>query len=391
MKVYGRTLFSMDDSDKIYDCFGNTCKLEEIAGLTAVFESTNSSTAIPQNLDYENFSVILNEKTGSTFASISGALLSNMQKIEILLYQLLLRRRLTVQDYITLETYFGLENLRIDGKVSTDEYAQLIKRISADMLDPILKMMNVRAMHNFIYDELFHAQYRMIDGFNSQFQGIKSVASELNIGREIRSFSIYADNTAFCYQDALKAIFKVLDILSKWLSYISCYKDLKKGVPQVHFSDMPKKLNKFEDGPFKQRLENVCDALKILIQIRNEITHNESLSQNRQLLFIGHGTGEVDGKELFYSKMLFWDHDEHILKRTNGTLGFFTQNLDALVETRSYFVKAMELVALCLEHFFYLILDELVVVGIKQLVIQYGVPETSFTIEEVRGLYRHIN
>ena len=41
MKVYGRTLFSMDDSDKIYDCFGNTCKMEEIAGLTAVFESTN--------------------------------------------------------------------------------------------------------------------------------------------------------------------------------------------------------------------------------------------------------------------------------------------------------------------------------------------------------------
>lgn len=389
MKVYERSLFSLDNSSLFCDVFGNSVLRNELPKLSAIFKSKSSITERPIHLSYEDFSVLIKESTETTFESISEALLHNMKKIEILLYQLLLQRSLSKQDLEVLEYYWNLENLRIDGSISPEKYNQAINRINADLIDPIIKMTNVEAMHNFIYDELFHAQYRMIDGFNSQCSAIKS--NSFPIVHEIRSFSLYADNAAFCYQDSLKATFKVLDIFSKWFLYIKDRKNLKKKVPQAHFSNFLAELKKMDDSSFKHKIEELCKSLEMFVLIRNEITHNESMERNRQVLFIGHGTPEVNGKDLFYSKMLFWDHGEHSLNRAGSSLGFFTQNLDALVETRNYFVTTVKLVTTFMEHFFNEIINELTSLGIEQPLIWVGYPDTlkPFSIESIKKQYHH--
>lgn len=89
--------------------------------------------------------------------------------------------------------------------------------------------------------------------------------------------------------------------------------------------------------------------------------------------------------------MFFWDHDEYALKRASGSLGFFTQNLDALVETRNYFVTTIKLVTVFLEHLFYKIIDELVAMGVEQPLIWFGCPDMlqSFSIEAIKKQYNH--
>lgn len=391
MKAYERSLFSLDDESPFFDVLGNSASKDELPELSAIFGSKDRTSDIPTHLNYENFSVLINESTETTFESISEAILSNMQKVEVLLYQLLLQRELTQQDYEVLEYYYWLEGLRVDGQISPEKYSKAINGLDANTVDPIIKMVNIQALHNFIYDELFHAQYRMIDGYNSQCSAIKAHTPLLPMGNEIRSFSLYADNTAFCYQDSLKAIFKVLDIFSKWFSYISCYKSLKKKVPQSYFSDFLAKLKEMDESTLKHRAEKICKPLAVFTFIRNEITHNESMQRNRQILFIGRGTSEVSEKNLFYSKMLFWDHDEHSLSRASGSLGFFTQNLDTLVETRNYFVATVKLVTTFMEHFFYEIINELVGQGVEHPFVWVGAPDTlrSFSIEDIKKRYNH--
>lgn len=389
MEIYERILFLKDNSSNIYDCFGNCCTRDDLPVLTAIFRSKDKTFSIPQHLKYDNFSAIVSTETGITFQAIYDNLLSNMQKIEILLYQLLLQRSMSKTDYEMLEKYLELEEWRVDGRISPDEYNKEINIIAPATMDPIIKMMNVKMMHNFVCDELIHAEYRMIDGFNSQLLTMKSIDFEIAMGKEFRLISSYADNAAFYYQDALKAIFKVLDILSRWFSYIVHYKNLGKKVPQAHFSNISKQIEKLEDELFKQRMVEICSSLEALVLIRNEITHNESLGRNRQILHIGCGTGEVNDKNIFYSKILFWDYDAHSLKRASSCLGFFTQNLDTLTETRNYFEKTIKLVVLCLEYFFYKIIGDLKTMGIEKPFIWHRFPDMlhAFPIDEIKELY----
>lgn len=389
MKAYERSLFSGADSNNFFDVFGRSASKEELPELSAIFSSEDSATDILTPLNYENFSILIHADTGTTFASISEAILSNMQKIEILLYQFLLRKNLTRQDLDVLEYYYWLEDQRVDGTISPENYNKAINKIDPSAIDPIIKMTNVQAMHNFICDELFHAQYRLIDGYNSQCSAIKANAYPPSMGHEIRSFSLYADNAAFCYQDSLKAIFKVLDIFSKWFLYIRDYKALRKKVSPAYFSDFLKEFRQMDEGPLKLKTEKLCKSLEVFALIRNEITHNESMQRNRHILYIGRGTPEVNEKGLFYSKMLFWDHDEHSIDRASGSLGFFTQNLDALVETRNYFVATVKLVTAFMEHFFFAIINELAELGVERPLVWIGHPEKlqSFSIEDIKKQY----
>ena len=389
MNVYERSLFSVDDGDTYFDRLGNSCTAKELPGLSAIFRATRCMTEIPNHIDYKNFSVLIDEKGKVTFEFVSEALLSNMQKIEILLYQLLRQKQLDQQDFDVLEELLELETLRIDGRISAAEYTKRQNALPVDTMDPIIKMINIETLHNFMCDELFHAQYRMIDGFNSQCEALIEIAPSIDKGHEFRSISPYADNAAFSYQDSLKAIFKVLDIFSKWYFYISGYKNLGKKVPQKYFSDFLKESDRIPNGTFKLTVDNLCEPLKVFVLIRNEITHNESLGRNRQVLFIGRGTPEVNGQNLFYSKTLFWDHDDHTLTRASGSLGFFTQNLDTLVETRNFFVNTLKLITFFQEHFFLKIIDGLKAAGVTEPVIWFGYPEKpkAFSIEDIKNQY----
>lgn len=240
MKVYERTLFSIDNSNKIYDYFGNCSIIEKNAELTAIFSSVSSLDAIPHFLNYHDFSILIDNKKGITFSSISEALLSNMQKIEMLFYQFWRKGSLTERDIQMLDNYLYLEELRINGQISSTQYNQKMNSFEIDIIEPIIKMMNIQVMHNSILDELFHAQYRMIDGFNSQLIDMKLRKEEIGIGKELKSYSLYADNTAFYYQDALKAIYKVLDIFSKWFCYINNYQNCIRKVEPKYFKDIKK-------------------------------------------------------------------------------------------------------------------------------------------------------
>lgn len=391
MKVYERTLFSIDNSNRIYDYFGNCSMMERIAELTAIFSSTRSLDAIPHLLNYNDYSILIDNKKEITFSSISEAFLSNMQKIEMLFYQFWRKESLTERDIHVLNNYLYLEELRVEGHISADKYNQEMNCFDADILEPIIKMMNIQVMHNSILDELFHAQYRMVDGFNSQLIEMKLRKKEIGVGKELKSYSVYADNAAYCYQDALKAIYKVLDIFSKWFSYINNYENCRRKVEPKYFKDIKKEIMKLDNDSFRQRIEELYKSLEILTMIRNEITHNKSLARNRHVLFNGHGTPEVNKEDLFYSKMLFWDHDEHVLEQANGSLGFFTQNRDVLTETKDYFVNTIKLVILCQEHFFNKIIDELAIMGIEKPYVLYDCPERRqcFTLEEIKKLYYH--
>lgn len=393
MKVYERTLFSIDNSNRIYDYFGNCSMMERIAELTAIFCSTRSLDAIPHLLNYNDYSILIDNKKEITFSSISEAFLSNMQKIEMLFYQFWRKESLTERDIQVLNNYLYLEELRIEGHVSSDKYNQEMNCFEVDILEPIIKMMNIQVMHNSILDELFHAQYRMIDGFNSQLIDMKLRKKEIGMGKELKSYSVYVDNAAYCYQDALKAIYKVLDIFSKWFSYINNYENCRRKVEAKHFKDVKNEIMKLDNDSFKRRIEELYKSLEILTMIRNEITHNKSLARNRHVLFNGHGTPEVDNEDLFYSKMLFWNHDEHLLEQASGTLGFFTQNRDVLTETKDYFVNTIKLVILCQEHFFNKIIDELAVMGIEKPYVLYDYParRQNFTLEEIKKLYYYEN
>lgn len=391
MKVYERTLFSIDNSNKIYDYFGNCSIIEKNAELTAIFSSVSSLDAIPHFLNYHDFSILIDNKKGITFSSISEALLSNMQKIEMLFYQFWRKGSLTERDIQMLDNYLYLEELRINGQISSTQYNQKMNSFEIDIIEAIIKMMNIQVMHNSILDELFHAQYRMIDGFNSQLIDMKLRKEEIGIGKELKSYSLYADNTAFYYQDALKAIYKVLDIFSKWFCYINNYQNCIRKVEPKYFKDIKKEIRQLDNDSFKQRMEKLYESLEILTKIRNEVTHNKSLERNRHVLFNGHGTPEVNNEDLFYSKMLFWNHDEYTLEQASGSLGFYTQNRDILTETKDYFVNTIKLVIICQEYFFNKIIDELVIMGIEKVYVWCSYPERkqSFTIEKIKKIYYH--
>lgn len=138
-------------------------------------------------------------------------------------------------------------------------------------------------------------------------------------------------------------------------------------------------------------MEKLYESLEILTKIRNEVTHNKSLERNRHVLFNGHGTPEVNNEDLFYSKMLFWNHDEYTLEQASGSLGFYTQNRDILTETKDYFVNTIKLVIICQEYFFNKIIDELVIMGIEKVYVWCSYPERkqSFTIEKIKKIYYH--
>lgn len=147
--------------------------IDKNAELTAIFSSASSLDAIPNFLNYHDFSILIYNKIEITFSSISKALLSNMQKIEMLFCQFWGKGSLTELDIQMLDNYLYLEELRMDGQIFSDKYNQKMNGFEVDIIEPIIKMMNIPAMHNSILDELFHAQYRMIDGFNSQLKDMK--------------------------------------------------------------------------------------------------------------------------------------------------------------------------------------------------------------------------
>lgn len=373
MKIYNKSLILIDST--LYDCLGNTDTFQNVSAIDHVLSST-SDISLPERLGYYHFSVVVNQEQDLLFEQVGEALLRNMQKIEMMLWQYYLQRKMRQDDYINLEYYHSLQNGIKDGKLSAKDFDKRLHEIAENGLKPILMMENTAYLHNAILDELYHAEFRMIDTLNCQFDTIRFHSNQLDAGSEIRSFSKHADNMAFCIQDAIKAAYKALDITSKWLRYMANYQLGKNKIPAAYFSKcMKESISKLIDNEEKKELASLFESLEYFTLLRNEITHNVSLNRNRQHAFVGFCTEGINHKKLFYSELLFWDYNNNAIDRASGHVGFFTKNANAASEVRKLFVSVVLFVNNCLKYYYDVLMKELVTIGLKEIVVYDGFPD----------------
>ena len=81
MKAYERSLFSGADDNIFFDVFGHSVSKKDLPELSAIFISKDSTTDIFTPLNYESFSILINADTGTTFESISDAILSDRKSV----------------------------------------------------------------------------------------------------------------------------------------------------------------------------------------------------------------------------------------------------------------------------------------------------------------------
>lgn len=373
MKVYNKVLFS--NKGILFDCFGNKDQLSGISEIEEVIQSLSELENIPETLDHIKFSIILNKKKTLLCREVLEIILSNMQKIEVMLCQLLLKHRLTLEEWSILDQYLKIMDQVKDGKLSSKEFdnkLQELRKNNTKAFEAILLSENLATLDNTILDELLHCELNIVDCINNQIRNLRYnsyINSKSNLNNEFRSMSIYADNAVFNIQDAIKANYKVLDVLSKLLHYTKDLDKIKNRIPQAYFSDSKKIINKWDESKEKESLLSLYNELEVLTSIRDEITHNSSMNHNRQHVFIGNGTPCIKGKELCYSDILFWDYTGKIIDKSNARTGFFRNNKNSVSEVRLFHINVIKYVFYCTKYIYINLSRKINEIGIPSILL----------------------
>lgn len=397
MKVYDKILFSL--SNKIIDVFGKEEMYIESSLIKHIISSIYDVKTIPNRLSYDEYSVVVNVNSNLLLSEVHEKILGNMQKVETMYWQYILNASISHQDWQVYEKYLEMIDKVKDGVICKDDFAKemdkLEKKFSKE-IKSVLLMDNLVTMNSIILDEITHTEIRMIDCINSQIDNLKKIYPIPNYrcAIEKKSFSLDADNVAFCVQDVIKSIYKTLDVASRWLRYLENMDNRKNKVEPVYFSDAKKAIEKFNECQEKKRLLELCILLNPLTTIRNEVIHNVSLNSNRQFVLAGVGTPCINNHMLYYSDILFWDYNGMEIERTHNRIGFYTKQKNALSELRYFYILTIEFITLCIKYYYKLFSNKLIEQNILKILTwsNNGVMEQLCTMEtsNILNMYNEI-
>lgn len=354
MKVYNKVLFS--DETSLMDCLHHHVGLLNSYNSDLVLKGRNVKE-LPELLNYQDFSLVIDYKKDILFNDINEKLLDNMEKIEMMFLQTFFNvKKVPIIYNVYLEYLKIIDNVK-DGHFGKDEFDScLLKLIKQNpkTSNAIIIADNLRTLNNTIVDELFHAQFRIIDSINNQILNLKAYVNkrELKYGEEHITNSLYADNVAYLIQDAIKAVYKVLDVISKFMNYLNEGEKIKNKIPQFHFSNSKAIIDNWDEGFERTCISRLFDDLQLYTTIRNEIIHNISFDYNRQYLYLGRGTNAIHYNDLYYSDMPFWDYKGKEILRSYNRIGFYKQNRNAVSEIQLFFIKTLKFLCLCMKYYY---------------------------------------
>lgn len=357
MKLTGRLLYT--DNNNLYDFLGNSIVLDKTQSIRYIFDSIDQTPhKLPlEQIDYDKFSIIINQEKGVLFNDVEKIMLCNMTNIEIVLLQCIIGRQINENDYELWCNYLETEQRVRNGNIDNIEYESELSKLkhnSEFIFNSIQIMSNVELSNQIMLDEFRHGEFRLIDCYNSQITNIKKnyANNKLQPNYEVISYSIYTDNAGFCIQDFIKAIYKQLDIITKMIFYINDLDNIQSKIPMKFFDNIGRIINSWDENNEKQIVIKLIKKLKILTLIRNEITHNTSFHTIRQPVFVGNGTECISNLPLLYSDMMFWDYDEGNIYKSNGRIGFYKNKRNALDEMHELFNVCIELNYRIIKHKF---------------------------------------
>lgn len=391
MDIYNKILFLY--GNELYDCVGNKAIKNSVSNIVPIAGSVDLLKEIPKNIDYGQFSIYIG--SGNTiFHKCSERILRNSQKLEMIVFQILLNRTMTNSDFQIYDYYFMLLNHIKDGKLNGKQFDSEINKLknqNEHTCRAVLLMDNLYALHNVILDELHHAEFRMIDCINSMIKVIvtENMRRELSAGEEMRCFSLDSDNAAFSIQDSVKAIYKSLDIIAKWLNFMKNYNNNKNKFVSSYFSEANNLIDKWRDCDLKSKTKSLFNRLEPLTSFRNEIIHNYSLNYTRQHIFVGRCTPCIDNANLMYSDILFWDYNGREVIRSNNRIGFFEGQKNALTETRTFFDLSIQFIDCCMMYYYNSLINDAKNSELKNLWIWNGIPDKleRVNVDSLEKLY----
>lgn len=201
-----------------------------------------------------------------------------------------------------------------------------------------------------VRNEMAHAEARLLDGIKGLRSLILDLDQEHRFNGKIReyvSYSIKTDNVGWCIVDVVKALSTALDGLSKYVFLLSKVdKDVFPKTPSVLAID----LHKYQpQGTFVAsesclQMLDLFNNVRPLINLRHELTHNQSLYPIRQPAFVGYGTPCVNNVGIAYAEILWWDRNGDTYARSCGRTGFLKQKRNAIIEAHESFKGTYKLV-----------------------------------------------
>jgi hypothetical protein len=348
--VSDKIIFS--DGRCLYDCLNNkvahTC--DDVNGNSYIVASTfnNQDVEFYGMLEHENYSMLLDVNNKLTFKKHSNSLLQNLQCIEMLIFQNILGRSITIKDSLLWDELTKIDYSVRDGRINSNQYTELVnsfKSLDSQTVNALTIYNNIRHLDEIILDELHHAEFRFIDCINSQIKNVYEyeIKNDFVNNKESIFYTTYSDNAGWCIQDSIKSLSKSLDVISKLNHYLKDINKIQIKIPSKYFSDIKYAIENWTNIEAKKSLKEAVDQLGLLTLLRNEFTHNTSLTTSRQPVYVGKGTSCINFIPLVYSDILFWDHNGKNYDRANNKIGFFSRQLNALSQIHFFYNKTVEI------------------------------------------------
>jgi len=185
---------------------------------------------------------------------------------------------------------------------------------------------------------------------------VESNTSLISWSSDFRHHGMYADTISFEYINCVKSIVSGLDQLAKILSlYIRLSKKQTPRIEDRLASDLSQII---AHNPNFYRFKTRLNKLKYLMTMRNELTHNRSLSMFRYPVFLGINNSLIKLKNTVYCDALTWDRESNgKYARFEKLCGFVSQQRCAVAELQGWIrnsywliVDIYDYIACCCPH-----------------------------------------
>ena len=190
-------------------------------------------------------------------------------------------------------------------------------------------------MGDLIRTELCHSEFSIIQSVNFLSTLIASENSRIKISTnsERLCYGYFTDACVWSFVDSIKAMSTTLDMLAKFVKFVTDTKfnDIPK-TKSLIFGNLSyhKSWDKFLTKQKINIIKKIFEELKLVIRLRHDLTHNSGLFSLQNFVFVGFKTPNIKNLSLSYADLPLWDHDGTSFYSAQKTLGFFSQQNNAI-------------------------------------------------------------
>ena len=301
--------------------------------------------------------IIAPENPTYTYATWSEEILSKCQEIEWIATQVALGRKMNDEELSIWQRFYQIDDQIKNCQFSSLDYEKAISELSkesSNLTKSLQSQYEIIRLVQVVRYELDHAEVRLKESIKWIIEAIidTNKKNEVKKNKEIIKYGFNTDQIGWCITDMVKSLSTSLDTLCKLINFI---KEINhnnygkvKSVLAGHIENYVPKGKEIPAGR-RQELLDAFSLVKPLINLRHELTHNQTLYPVRQPAFIGHGTQRINNKSLAYGEIMWWDTSGDHYCRASGRTGFFKQNRSAILEASSAFRNTLKLIDLTLK------------------------------------------